>query len=103
MLAIGASKDAPEIIRAFAELPASFIFTSFETQGRTASKPQRLGSIAQTLGMWGRSIEDPIEALSVARRNAGADDIVVVTGSTFVVADLREWWMEHVVAAQAAR
>ena len=29
---------------------------------------------------------------SVARRNAAADDIVVVTGSTFVVAALREWF-----------
>jgi len=29
-----------------------------------------------------------------------AGDIVVVTGSTFVVAELREWWMEHVVAAE---
>jgi hypothetical protein len=23
---------------------------------------------------------------------------VVVTGSTFVVAELREWWLEHVAA-----
>jgi folylpolyglutamate synthase/dihydropteroate synthase len=53
--------------------------------------------------MSGRAIADPIEALSIARRNASADDIVVVTGSTFVVAELREWWMEHVVAAESAR
>jgi dihydrofolate synthase/folylpolyglutamate synthase len=103
VIAIGQSKDSQDILRAFDDLNGSFIFTSFETQGRTAAKPQRLASIAEDLGMWGRSIADPVEALSVARRNACADDIVVVTGSTFVVAELRDWWMEHVVAGQSAR
>jgi folylpolyglutamate synthase/dihydropteroate synthase len=62
-----------------------------------------LASLAETLGIWGRSVADPVEALSIARRNAAADDIIVVTGSTFVVAELRDWWMEHVVAGQFAK
>lgn len=103
VVAVGESKDSREIVRALGTLPASFIFTSFDTQGRTATKPQRLASIADALGLWGRAIPDPVEALSIARRNASADDLIVVTGSTFVVAELREWWMEHVVAAQSAR
>jgi dihydrofolate synthase / folylpolyglutamate synthase len=103
VIAVSQSKDAQQILRAFVDLPATFIFTSFETQGRTACKPQRLSSMAESLGMWGRSVTDPIEALNIARRNAGADDVIVVTGSTFVVAQLREWWMEHVVADQFAR
>lgn len=101
VIAVGESKDAQEILRSFVDLPASFIFTSFDTQGRTATRPQRLASLAETLGIWGRSVADPVEALSIARRNAAADDIIVVTGSTFVVAELRDWWMEHVVATQA--
>ncbi len=48
--------------------------------------------------MSGRADSDPVEALSIARRNASADDVIVVTGSTFIVAELREWWMEHVAA-----
>jgi dihydrofolate synthase/folylpolyglutamate synthase len=102
VIAVGESKDSNEILRAFADLPASFIFTSFETAGRVASKPARLASIAESLGIWGRAIPDAVEALNIARRNASADDIVVVTGSTFIVADLREWWMENVVATQSA-
>jgi dihydrofolate synthase / folylpolyglutamate synthase len=101
VIAVGESKDSQEILRAFVDVPATYIFTSFQTQGRTATKPQRLASIADSLGMWGRSIADPVEALNIARRNAAADDIIVVTGSTFVVAELRDWWMEHVVATQA--
>lgn len=103
IIAVGESKDAHEIMHAFTELPATYIFTSFDTQGRTATKPQRLMSIAEALGMSGRAIADPVEALNIARRNAAADEIIVVTGSTFVVAQVREWWMENVVATEPAR
>lgn len=102
IVAVGESKDAHEILHAFTDLPALYIFTSFDTQGRTATKPARLLSIAESLGMSGRAVADPVEALNIARRNASADDVIVVTGSTFIVAELREWWMEHVVAAQPA-
>jgi len=93
VVAIGESKDAAEIIRALAALPANFTFTTFETAGRHAIKPARLASIAESAGAWGRAVVDPIEALTIARRNAAANDVVVVTGSTFIVAQLREWWL----------
>ncbi len=96
VMAIGESKDAREIIRVLSELPGTFIFTTFEIAGRTAMKPQRLAAIAESLGAWGRVVSDPVEALAIARRTAGADDVVVVTGSTFIVATLREWWLESV-------
>lgn len=101
--AVGESKDAPAMLRVFAQLPSSFIFTSFDARGRAAIKPQRLASLAESEGLWGRAIADPIEAFTVARRNAGGEDIVVVTGSTFVVAELREWWMENVLATESSR
>jgi dihydrofolate synthase / folylpolyglutamate synthase len=93
VVAIGASKDAAEILRTLASLPANFVFTSFETAGRQATNPMRLLRIAEALGSWGRCVGDPVEALSVARRSAAANDVIVVTGSTFLVAALREWWL----------
>lgn len=99
VVAVGESKDAAEILRVFGQLPGSFIFTSFDARGRPATKPQRLASIAESVGLWGRAIPNPVEAFTIARRNASADEIVVVTGSTFVVAELREWWMENVAGA----
>ena len=93
VVAIGASKDAAEILRTFAALPANFVFTSFDAAGREATNPMRLLRIAETIGSWGRCVSDPVEALSVARRNAAANDVIVVTGSTFLVAALREWWL----------
>jgi dihydrofolate synthase/folylpolyglutamate synthase len=93
VVAIGASKDAAEILRTFATLPSNFVFTSFEIAGREATKPMRLLRIAESIGAWGRCVGDPVEALSIARRSAAANDVIVVTGSTFLVATLREWWL----------
>lgn len=98
VMAIGASKDAHDVIRPFLALPATFSFTTFETAGRTAMRPQRLASIADELGAWGRAIGDPVDAFSIARRTATHDDVIVVTGSTFVVAELRAWWIANVAS-----
>ena len=96
VIAVGQSKDAAALLEQFIGLPGTFTFTSFETDGRSSVRPQRLASIAHDLGVWGRAITDPVDAFSVARRNADAEDVVVVTGSTFVVATLRDWWLTHV-------
>lgn len=101
VMAIGESKDAVEVIRPFVGLRSGFVFTSFTAAGRHAIRPQRLASIAEGLGAWGKAIADPVEAFTVARRAATADDVIVVTGSTFVVADVRDWWMRNVAATGA--
>ena len=98
--AIVETKDAPNILRPLFELPASFIFTSFETPGRTAERPLRLANIAERNGISARVIGDPVEALAIARRQGDGSHVVVVTGSTFVTAVLREWWLENVVESR---
>ena len=103
VVAVSESKDAAEILRALASLRATFTFTTFEAMGRPAIRPARLASIAESIGAWGRAIEDPIEALALARRTAASDDVVVVTGSTFVVAELRAWWLANVAPSEALR
>ena len=64
--------------------------------GATASRPQRLASIAGDLGAWGRAITDPVEAFCDRAAQRRRRHIIVVTGSTFIVAELREWWMANV-------
>jgi dihydrofolate synthase/folylpolyglutamate synthase len=96
VVALSESKDAVGVLRPFFKLSASFIFTSFEAPGRTAASPQRLLNIAEQAGISARAIADPIEALAIARRNADASHVVVVTGSTYVVATLRDWWLANV-------
>jgi dihydrofolate synthase/folylpolyglutamate synthase len=100
VIAVAQSKDVASILEPLRPLRATYAFTTFsDIPGRSAVRPQRLASIAEDLGMWGRAISDPVEAFSIARRNADAGDIVVVTGSTFVVATLRDWWIANVVSS----
>jgi dihydrofolate synthase/folylpolyglutamate synthase len=100
VIAVAESKDVAAVLRPFTELRATYTFTGFSgVPGRTAMRPQRLASVAEELGIWGRAIQDPVDAFSIARRNADAGDIVVVTGSTFVVATLRDWWIANVVSS----
>jgi len=94
--AVADDKDAAGILEPLVTLPASFVFTSFETPGRSAMRPMKLVNIAQHAGRSARAIGDPLEALALARRNADARDIVVVTGSTYVVGQLRDWWLANV-------
>ncbi|HEY6325601.1 MAG TPA: folylpolyglutamate synthase/dihydrofolate synthase family protein [Candidatus Cybelea sp.] len=97
VVAIGESKDARRILEILGTIDSTFTFTSFAATGRKAIRPQRLAALAESLGGWGRAITDPVEALTVARRMAAIDDVVVVTGSTFVVAGLREWYVPTAV------
>ena len=97
VVAIGETKDARRILEILAALPCTFTFTSYATAGRRAIAPARLATIAESIGCWGRAIGDPPEALTVARRLATIDDVVVVTGSTFIVGELREWFTAAIV------
>jgi dihydrofolate synthase/folylpolyglutamate synthase len=99
IVAIGENKDAKGILGELARLPATFICTSFEATGRVGIRPTRLSSILEDFQVSGRAVSDPVEAFSIARRNAAADDIVLVTGSTYVVGTLRDWWFTNVQTA----
>jgi dihydrofolate synthase/folylpolyglutamate synthase len=90
LMAIGESKDAAKILEPLAELSKRFVFTTFATAGRHALAPERLSAIARAHGVRARVAPEPRDAFSVACREALPGELVVVTGSTFVVAMLRE-------------
>ena len=101
VIAIAEAKDAREMLTAFDDLQASFIFTTFEAPGKVAIRPTRLASFMRETGQWVRAIEEPIEAFTVARRSAGSGDVVVVTGSTVLVGTLRTWFIKNTQAGMA--
>ncbi len=90
VVAIGESKNVRQILATLGELPGTFTFTGFDVVGRHATDPRELVGVASELGIAARAIEDPFEAFASVCRDATPDDLVVVTGSTFVVAALRE-------------
>jgi dihydrofolate synthase/folylpolyglutamate synthase len=90
LVAIGESKDASAILDALAPLLDSLFVTSFSAAGRRALEPERLLALAQSLRIPARAIADPVEAFRDACAQSAADDVLVVTGSTFVVAAVRQ-------------
>ncbi len=102
VVAVAEGKAAQEMLGTWSALPAHFIFTSFDVSHRSATSPHRLARIAESLGHAARAVDDPVEALNIGRRLAGADDLVVVTGSTFLVGTLREWFARNVVDGRHA-
>lgn len=102
VVAIGESKDAQGILGALAPVAESMVFTTFTAAGRFPVSPEELRNIAGALGVHAVAVSDPVEAFSAARAGASPDDVIVVTGSTFVVAELRQWCTEHVAAERSA-
>ena len=96
VIAIAEGKDAAAMIDQWSDLPAHFICTTFDVSHRRPMNERTLALIVGERGASARAVEDPLEALSLARRIAGASDLVVVTGSTFLVSELREWFWENV-------
>jgi len=89
VLAVGASKDAHGIIAALRPIAASWSFTAFATEGRSSRPAGELVRIAADLGIVGDAFARARDAFERARERAMRDGgAVVVTGSTFVVAEL---------------
>ncbi len=103
VVAIAEEKDAAHMLDAWTPLPAHFIFTTFDVPHRRSLPPHALGRLAEQRGHVARAVEEPVEALALARRMAAAHDLVVVTGSTFLVATLREWFVANSGAQSSAR
>lgn len=101
VVAIAEGKDATGMIDAWAGLPTNFIFTNFSVAHRRSIRPHHLALLAGARGLTARAVDDPVEALSLARRIAAASDLVVVTGSTFVVATLRDWFLVNAAVERA--
>ncbi|HEY1681546.1 MAG TPA: folylpolyglutamate synthase/dihydrofolate synthase family protein [Candidatus Tumulicola sp.] len=102
VLAVGESKDAPHILEQLATAGTDAVTTRFSTEGRTAVDAHALAAMARSAGMTADAVEPAADAFATARRRATSGDVVVVTGSTFLVAELRDAWLRDGCAASGA-
>jgi dihydrofolate synthase/folylpolyglutamate synthase len=90
VLSILDDKDAAEMIRALLPLAHELVLTS--NSNPRALSPATLASLAEQMGGAGRDqmkIEaDPHRAVELAQHLAGAEGVVLATGSIYLVADL---------------
>jgi len=80
-------KDAATMLALLAAHSDVLVYTACTS--RRALPAATLSSLAEQVGSEGSIVEpDPRKALASARRHAGADGVVLVTGSTYLLADL---------------
>lgn len=91
ILVFGASqdKDIHAIFRALLPITASLIL--MQARNPRAHQPERLAEIAREIGYQGAIQCEPraADALMAAEGEAGDDDVICVTGSLFVVGEIR--------------
>ena len=95
VVAIGESKDARRYLaRSLRRVAVNLhVHVVYGTPGRRAIPPATACSDRRVVRQLGaRHRRSRSKRCTVARRIAEIDDLVVVTGSTFVVAELREWF-----------
>jgi dihydrofolate synthase/folylpolyglutamate synthase len=87
MVSILDDKDAGAMLALLAAQSDALVCTACTS--RRALPPATLNSLAEQVGATSSIVEpDPRKALASARRLAGSDGVVLVTGSTYLLADL---------------
>lgn len=86
VFSVMADKDWRAMIRLLAPLCASVTLTR--------ARPRRAASLGDMVSLWGATVpvhivEQPVSALHWALENAGPQDLVVVTGSLFLVGEVQ--------------
>ena len=94
VVAIADNKDTSETLEAIIPLADTIIFTRFENE-RKCADPKRLAGESAPFRKKSAGIAfryDPLQALQKAMKEAGKDDLILVTGSFFLAGELRKKW-----------
>jgi dihydrofolate synthase/folylpolyglutamate synthase len=89
-----AAKDHLEIVGALAPHAAALICTAPRVLAKGAADPSLLAADAQLAGFTGETViePDPLLAVERALERAGVGDVVLVTGSLYLVGNVRGRW-----------
>jgi dihydrofolate synthase/folylpolyglutamate synthase len=90
------SKDHVEMLTALMPLTDRFVLASPRVVGKRGIAPDGLVEVLEVLRFQGdvAAIEQPEAALATALEQSGPDDAIVVTGSMYLVGNIREHWYE---------
>ena len=91
IVGISSDKAHRSMIHSLAEVTERFILTEHRVRGRT-TRATHLQKIAMETGI-PTVISTPVhEAIEQAKQLAGPEDVILVTGSVFLVGEAREYW-----------
>jgi|WetSurMetagenome_2_1015567.scaffolds.fasta_scaffold14318_3 dihydrofolate synthase / folylpolyglutamate synthase len=99
IIGLAKNKDAAGILREIVPLADKIYLTRFLHRSRKGQYLQKMNSIAGRLNKSKPLVFiDPHEAMRAARKNAGKNDLILVTGSFFLAGELRgEWFSEEYI------
>jgi dihydrofolate synthase/folylpolyglutamate synthase len=88
------SKSHVEMLSALIPYTGRFVFTAPQVVGKQGFAPDALVGHARALGFRGEAIvvPSPLDALHAAFAQSRPDDAIVVTGSMYLVGNVREHW-----------
>jgi dihydrofolate synthase/folylpolyglutamate synthase len=91
VVGISSDKAHRSMIHSLSEVTERFILTEHRVRERTA-RATRLQKIAMELGIPAVIYTPVHEAIEQAKKLAGPEDVILVTGSVFLVGEAREYW-----------
>jgi dihydrofolate synthase/folylpolyglutamate synthase len=95
IVAIASNKDTPAILKQIIPLADEIFFTRFGSRDRKPAPPERLLKESKKYLKAEARAEiflDSADALAAARRRAGRQDCILITGSFFLAGELRRLW-----------
>jgi dihydrofolate synthase/folylpolyglutamate synthase len=93
VVALKAGKDVGGIVALLPKYLTAVVFTTFDAGPWKCVPPAELAAMARLDGVDAR--DDPGEALARARELSGVDGVVVVTGSFYLVGNVRGGWVPN--------
>jgi dihydrofolate synthase/folylpolyglutamate synthase len=91
IIGISSDKTHHSMIHTLAEITDKFILTEHRNQNRTA-RASYLEKIAIKTGKPTEIIKPVIEAIKYAKKMTDPEDIILITGSVFLIGEAREYW-----------
>jgi len=91
IVGISSDKNHQSMIQSLAEVSERFILTEHRVRNRTSRAPD-LERIAEKTGRPVESITPVEKAIQFAKQRAKPDDVILITGSVFLIGEAREHW-----------
>lgn len=95
VVSVSSDKNIPAMIEQFAQVVDYFVITSHRVMGR-AAKPTSIAKEVERNSKPYEIVTSVAEAVKRAIELASIDDMVIVTGSVFLVGEARERWYKPV-------
>ncbi len=100
VIGISQNKLLDPVLKEIIPYADTVYFTRYQSKDRKSAHPKELFTISKSKRYFKKHAEtdiflDPVQALDLAMKNAGKEDVVLITGSFFLAGELRKYWISE--------